>query len=406
MKPLRLSRTTRPVPYLDKFAVSTEAQGVGLAASLWHNILQETNQLCWRSRPNNDINPWYIQRADGMIRTEQWIVFWIGLKDHRQIENAVDYALARPYTLGPVLPSQREATVAKLSTRTFTVGIVGARGHVGKELIGLLDQHPALRLVMAASSSHAGALVRDTHSAGPEDLAFTDITPESVVRECPECARVGTPERKRPGIYRCAGKGRYRTLSHYRSQRLNMRFHSGWAYAIPELHKEQLAGARRISNPGCYATAGLLALAPVLHLVTGTPHCFGGSGYSGAGATPSPRNDLSALDGGVLPYALAGHIHEREASAHLNRQIRFAAIGRTFFSRDRSDRSVRHSRTRHERSTQCMLLRCLCGVPVCRNYRGCNASGARSRAHSLGAYRRDHYRFTHSYTGWCGMCHR
>jgi acetylglutamate kinase len=101
-----------PVPYLDKFAVTSEAQGVGLAASLWHNIQQETNQLCWRSRPNNDINPWYIQRADGMIRTTQWIVFWFGLKDHNQIQKAVDHALARPHTLGPILPSKREASVA------------------------------------------------------------------------------------------------------------------------------------------------------------------------------------------------------------------------------------------------------------------------------------------------------
>ncbi len=100
-----------PVPYLDKFAVSSEAQGVGLAASLWHKILEETPTLCWRSRPTNDINPWYIQRADGMIRSSQWIVFWKGLTDHAQIQQAVNHALARPNTLGPILPGRKESTL-------------------------------------------------------------------------------------------------------------------------------------------------------------------------------------------------------------------------------------------------------------------------------------------------------
>ncbi len=65
-----------------------------------------------------------------------------------------------------------------------------------------------------------------------------------------------------------------------------------------------LAGATRIANPGCYATAMMLALAPFAGRLDGPPHCFGVSGYSGAGATPSPRNDPQRLRDNVIPYQL------------------------------------------------------------------------------------------------------
>lgn len=100
-----------PVAYLDKFAVSSVAQGLGLAGSLWQKITAECPQLFWRSRLTNEINPWYTERADGMVRTSDWIVFWTGIKDAQVIEDCIRYALARPQTLGPVIPARKEAQV-------------------------------------------------------------------------------------------------------------------------------------------------------------------------------------------------------------------------------------------------------------------------------------------------------
>lgn len=87
------------VPYLDKFAVTREAQGVGIGASLWRRIQSEHPALFWRSRNNNPINPWYFGKSDGSFRRDPWIVFWYGLSDFERIRECIERALALPATL-------------------------------------------------------------------------------------------------------------------------------------------------------------------------------------------------------------------------------------------------------------------------------------------------------------------
>jgi N-acetyl-gamma-glutamylphosphate reductase len=75
-----------------------------------------------------------------------------------------------------------------------------------------------------------------------------------------------------------------------------------------------------------------LALAPLLRLgVDGTPTVFGVSGYSGAGTTPSPKNDPEVLRDNLLPYSLVDHVHEREVSRQLDRRIFFSPHVAPFF---------------------------------------------------------------------------
>jgi N-acetyl-gamma-glutamyl-phosphate reductase common form len=109
------------------------------------------------------------------------------------------------------------------------------------------------------------------------------------------------------------------------------RFDAEWVYGQPERFRERLRGARRIANPGCYATAAQLAIDPLLGRFDGPVNVFGVSGYSGAGATPSPRNDPEALRDNVMPYALVGHTHERELSAHLGTPVYFMPHVAPFF---------------------------------------------------------------------------
>ena len=66
-----------------------------------------------------------------------------------------------------------------------------------------------------------------------------------------------------------------------------------------------------------------LALAPVLDLVDGPVQCFGVSGYSGAGTTPSDKNDPAKLHDNLMPYALVNHVHEREVTRHLGHPVEF-----------------------------------------------------------------------------------
>lgn len=82
--------------YLDKFAVTAEAQGAGLGASLWSRLESAAPRLFWRSRCDNPINPWYLQRADGMRRCGRWLVFWRGFDEPDAIERCVDIAGSVP----------------------------------------------------------------------------------------------------------------------------------------------------------------------------------------------------------------------------------------------------------------------------------------------------------------------
>ena len=87
------------VPYLDKFAVTTEAQGEGIGGSMWQHMRREIPCFFWRARANNPINAWYAQKSDGAYKTDTWTVFWCGTRDFAQIRACVERALAMPATL-------------------------------------------------------------------------------------------------------------------------------------------------------------------------------------------------------------------------------------------------------------------------------------------------------------------
>jgi bifunctional N-acetylglutamate synthase/kinase len=86
------------VPYLDKFAVTNEAQGEGIGGSIWQRLKKENPKLFWRSRATNAINGWYAQNADGLFKTEKWWVFWCGMSGWDEIQRSVDRALAMEAT--------------------------------------------------------------------------------------------------------------------------------------------------------------------------------------------------------------------------------------------------------------------------------------------------------------------
>lgn len=98
---------TEHATYLDKFAVTPEAQGAGVGASLWRRITESAPRLFWRCRTDNPILRWYFERADGMARHGNWIVFWRGMENRREIDRCVRWSLA----LEPSFLSPAEATV-------------------------------------------------------------------------------------------------------------------------------------------------------------------------------------------------------------------------------------------------------------------------------------------------------
>ncbi len=89
----------REIPYLDKFAVTQEAQGAGIGGSIWQRMVRDNPKLFWRSRADNPINGWYFEHADGSVKSAKWTVFWYGLEGFGEIRACVEKALALPATL-------------------------------------------------------------------------------------------------------------------------------------------------------------------------------------------------------------------------------------------------------------------------------------------------------------------
>lgn len=222
------------------------------------------------------------------------------------------------------MPSE---TTTAGSVATKSVALIGARGHVGRELIDLVAGHPSLGLTLAASRELAGQPVG---GAMGDALSFVQATPEDVASAAPDIVILATPNAKsRPWIEAAEGAAEPPALIIDVSA--DHRFDDGWAYGLTELNAEKITAASRISNPGCYATAMQLALAPLVGQFSTPAYCFGVSGYSGAGSTPSERNDPVRLKDSVLPYQLSGHLHEREVARHLGAAIRFAPSVAPFF---------------------------------------------------------------------------
>ncbi|PPU94529.1 acetylglutamate kinase [Xanthomonas albilineans] len=85
--------------YLDKFAVLDDAQGEGLGRAVWNVMREETPQLFWRSRHNNQVNIFYYAESDGCFKQEKWKVFWYGLENFEQIQHCVAHCATRMPTL-------------------------------------------------------------------------------------------------------------------------------------------------------------------------------------------------------------------------------------------------------------------------------------------------------------------
>lgn len=183
-------------------------------------------------------------------------------------------------------------------TETVTVGIAGASGYGGMELQRLLAAHPVLRPV-ALQARSAGYDDLDVEALARCDVAFLAL-PHGESRTYGEhLAAAGTLVIDLGSDFRV----------------------DGWTYGLPELHRAEIRASRQIANPGCYATASILAVLPLAErgLVDGPVALDGKSGVSGAGKMPSEKTHLPELYGGVTPYSVTGHRHIAEIEQALGR---------------------------------------------------------------------------------------
>jgi N-acetyl-gamma-glutamyl-phosphate reductase len=211
-----------------------------------------------------------------------------------------------------------------------SINLVGGRGYTGSELLRLIAAHPDMELGLASSRSHAGEKISSTCDGWPDDARrFTQLEPADI-SDYPADAWVLALPNGLADVWVTAIQLEYPD-SVILDLSADYRFDPGWTYGLPERFREKIRNARRIANPGCYATGAQLGLLPLAGQLASAPVVFGVSGFSGAGKTPSSRNDPDVLRDNMIPYALSGHMHEKEISSQLRTDVRLMPHVAVFF---------------------------------------------------------------------------
>jgi N-acetyl-gamma-glutamyl-phosphate reductase len=196
------------------------------------------------------------------------------------------------YTHAVATSSPTAAVSAETPDRVLVAGIAGASGYAGLELARLIAGHPGITVGQRQARSE-GYDPLDLEALAACDLVFLCLPHGESATFGNALAHVGTPVIDLGSDFR---------------------LDPAWTYGLTELARAAIAHSTRVANPGCYATAAILALAPLARagLIDGPPAIDGKSGVSGAGRAPSEKTHLSSVAGGVQPYSPTGHRHIAE----------------------------------------------------------------------------------------------
>ena len=203
------------------------------------------------------------------------------------------------------------------------VALIGARGYTGQALIELLNKHPNMDLRHVSSRELAG---KKLEGYTKRQITYENLSAEDVKKMAEnsdvDCWVMALPNGVcKPFVDAINESGKDPLIVDLSA---DYRFDDTWTYGLPELvNRAKLSDAKRIANPGCYATAAQLGIAPLLEFIGGQPTVFGVSGYSGAGTKPSPKNDVKNLENNLIPYSLTDHVHEKEISRQLGTEVAF-----------------------------------------------------------------------------------
>ncbi|KAK3898249.1 Aspartate/glutamate/uridylate kinase [Staphylotrichum tortipilum] len=346
-----------------------------VADNIFTTLRKEHPQLVWTVREDDENLGWFFDKADGSVTNDGSVMFWYGIDNSNEVvELMTDFTQHGRAMLGDsnlesrlhravgngakpfAQPTRTYSTLARRPTtfpgltgrRTYVtqtnpnppygkknaskdqparVALIGARGYTGQELIRLLDSHPNMDLRHVSSRELAGTKLEGYNK---REVIYENLSPEDVrdmeSRGDIDCWVMALPNGVCKPFVEAVYEGR--KASDHKSVIVDLsadyRFDNSWTYGLPELvTRGDIAQATQIANPGCYATAAQLGIAPLVPHLGGMPHIFGVSGYSGAGTKPSPKNDVSVLTGNIIPYSLTGHIHEREVSSQLGAEVAF-----------------------------------------------------------------------------------
>lgn len=216
-------------------------------------------------------------------------------------------------------------------------GIIGASGYTGQELIRILSRHPETELVKATSRSLAGTSVAQEYGnlGRVTDLVFSNPPLEEAAQDCDvlflclphgeASSKVSSRVLERTVIidlgadYRLKDRGVYEAW--YKTVHETPELLEKSVYGLPELHKDSIAAAQLIANPGCYTTCAILSLAPLMKYGLIDPASViidAKSGVSGAGRTAKTAMMFCECNESIKPYGVTTHRHTPEIEQELS----------------------------------------------------------------------------------------
>lgn len=212
---------------------------------------------------------------------------------------------------------------------TMRVGILNVTGYAGMELARLLWRHPSATVVGATGRSLAGKRLDEAfpHLSGYDlmiteelkeaDVVFSALPSAASAAACAPWVRKGVPVIDIAADFRLKKPGDFEQWYGQPHPAPDLLEHA--VYGLPELHRRQVAKARLVANPGCYPTAGILAMAPAVAegLVTGHVVVDAKSGISGAGRGSGSSYGYSEVNESVQAYRVEGHAHLPEITQEL-----------------------------------------------------------------------------------------
>jgi N-acetyl-gamma-glutamyl-phosphate reductase len=238
-----------------------------------------------------------------------------------------------------------KSSAGKAAEQKVKIGVIGASGYTGADLVRLAARHPGMEIVLLAANTHAGKPLADVFP----HLGFIDV-PQLVKAEDADWATCdavfcGLPHGTAQDII-AALPGSVKVIDMSADFRLkDTETYATWygrkhiaphlladaAYGLTEFYREQIAAARLVACPGCYPTAALLALLPLVAagLIDASDIIVDAkSGVSGAGRALKQNLLFTEVGEGLSPYSVASHRHAPE----IEQEISAAAGERVFVS--------------------------------------------------------------------------
>jgi N-acetyl-gamma-glutamyl-phosphate reductase len=231
----------------------------------------------------------------------------------------------------------RETSGAAVERPPVRVAVAGATGFTGQELLRLLARHPQVSIVAATSSGNTPprplpALARIWDGtvvpldiddvAAQAELVFLALPDTAAAELAPRLTAAGVRVIDLSGAFRLtddALRARWYPETH--------RLPEGLAYGLTELARDAVRGAQLVSNPGCYPTAALLALKPLVDagvLLPGSDIIVDAkSGVSGAGKKATERTHFSEVHGSLSAYGVLNHRHGAEIEQGVGGPVTF-----------------------------------------------------------------------------------